>query len=395
MLTETKPPESATRGAWRRRLKFFVFALVPLFTLLLGLEVALRFTEWARPSVRSLPLPEEMAGLLRPDATLFWSLEPSVSHDYLGQVSGYYTNSLGIRYHEIPFEKKDDEFRILSLGESTTFGFGVINDDSYSAQLEQILNINDSNVEYQVINAGVPAWSSFQSLIYLKERGIDFKPDVVLFYHELNDYLPSSWRSSENTDQLGLSKTDRELYESLSGKLSRFLLAHSAIYRFLQYRIESYRLGQITAQQQTDAEKEAADHWRLQVDEIGLPTRLVPTEEGEAVEVDERQLPRRVTPEEREQTLKELADYCEQQGIKLVMIHPSYRFTEPHECLLTDFCKKRGILMFDAHESLHLSELAPDEQFQDDMHPTAATHKQMAEDLYEFLREKNVIQQSR
>ncbi|MEQ9379864.1 MAG: hypothetical protein RJP95_03320, partial [Pirellulales bacterium] len=60
-----------------------------------------------------------------------------------------------------------------------------------------------------------------------------------------------------------------------------------------------------------------------------------------------------------------------------------------------DFCKKRGILMFDAHESLHLSELAPDEQFQDDMHPTAATHKQMAEDLYEFLREKNVIQQSR
>ena len=46
------------------------------------------------------------------------------------------------------------------------------------------------------------------------------EPDLVLFYHELNDFLPSSLRSSDNTE-IGIGMTDRELYESKRESLDR------------------------------------------------------------------------------------------------------------------------------------------------------------------------------
>ncbi len=385
MSTHLSHPLRSGRSTFRSWLKFTVFALLPAVALVSGLELILRLTEATRPTKSSIPLPEELAGMLRPDATLMWSLVPSQRYDYANQSAGYRTNSLGLRNREVSLDKRADEYRILSLGESTTYGYGVGNDDTYSARLEAMLNSEaGTKQQFQVINAGVPAWSSFQSLMFLKERGIKLKPDMVLFYHEFNDYLPTSYRSSGSTQKLGLSKSDREIYESLSGKLSRGLLAYSAIFRFIQYQIETQRMADVAASQGQD-DRAIDPTLRSQLDQIGISPRLVGTQEGKPDEIDESQLPRRVSSAERRQILHEMADFCEEHGIQLVIIHPSYRFTQPHKCLLTEFCESRGIPLFDAHPSLHQPSLSLEEQFMDTMHPTAMAHAKIASDLYAFL----------
>lgn len=392
MPDETVPPQGGKVPTSKRRLKYVIFALMPAVFLFAGLEIILRLTEQARPSRQSIPLPEELFGMLQPDAKLMWSLQPSITSDYAGQKNGYTTNRLGLRYREVSIRKNPGVFRILSLGESTTYGYGVADNETYSQQLEALLNASDPDIDFQVINAGVPAWSSFQSLIYLKEEGIKFEPDMVLFYHEFNDYLPTSWRSSDTTEQLGLSMTDRQIYESLSGTLSRTLLAHSAIFRFVQNRIENHRLNSVVGSQEED-DRSFDLNLRVKLDDIGIPTRLAESEDGSMATLDESQLPRRVSSTERMQNLAELADFCKVNGIELVIIHPSYRFTEPHDCLLTEFCSEHEVQMFDAHPSLHQLEYSLDDQFLDNLHPTPPAHAKLAADLFQYLESNHLVPQ--
>src|SRR6185503_19379918 len=86
-----------------------------------------------------------------------------------------------------------------------------------------------------VVNAGVFVYSSFQSLKFLELRAPPIEPDVVLFYHEVNDYLPSTLRDSSN-DEFGARMTDRQLYESRAQLLHRVLMSHSALYRWIRDR---------------------------------------------------------------------------------------------------------------------------------------------------------------
>ena len=371
----------------RRRLsrwKFILFALVPALVLLAAAEIVVRVAEWANPALQSLPLPEEQQGLLEPDPDLFWRLAANQSRPYRNDPAGYATNRLGLRCGEVPAEKDADEFRILSLGESTTYGFGITNRETYSYQLEEILNReSDGSTHYRVINAGLPAYSSFQSLLYLELRGFDLQPDLVLFYHEINDYLPTSLRMSSN-NELGLMLTDAELHASLRGTLGRQLTAHSALFRFIRYQMARRKLRLLEDAQAT------VDPNAIGLDDISV-SRLVDTVQNASVDVNEQALPTRVSPEERRANLAKLQTLCRQRGVELVVIHPSYKDSTPHECLLTEFCRDHNVTLFDAQPSLHPKEPTEDDFFIDDMHPGPALNHRLAVDLAEFLQAEGLV----
>ena len=132
-------------------LKRILFSLTPLFILIVCSELIFRVTGLASSPVNSPVLPGEARGLYQHDHELFWSMRPGVRIPYQGVTIA--TNELGLRSGPVR-PKRSTEFRILSLGESTTFGAGVGNDVTYSARLEQILNVWSGQKRFVVINAG-------------------------------------------------------------------------------------------------------------------------------------------------------------------------------------------------------------------------------------------------
>ena len=78
-------------------------------------------------------------------------------------------NALGLRGPEISEEKPPGTGRILSLGESTTFGSQLRWDETYSHRLEEMLREAGRPVE--VLNGAVRAWSTVQSTRFLELFG--------------------------------------------------------------------------------------------------------------------------------------------------------------------------------------------------------------------------------
>ena len=89
--------------------------------------------------------------------------------------------------------------------------------------------------------------------------------------------------------------------------------------------------------------------------------------------------------------LEEMRVLCRSRGIALVVIHPSYRASEPHTCVLTEFCQATGVHMLDAQPVLHPQGVPLDAMFLDKMHPTARGHAALAEELRGFLLSRRLV----
>ena len=97
------------------------------------------------------------------------------------------TNSLGLRGREPAVPKPAGSYRILALGDSTVFGFGVAAASTFSNLLEQKLNRRLASPRVEVINAGVPGYSLFNTWSYLQREGIALEPDLLIVETNFND----------------------------------------------------------------------------------------------------------------------------------------------------------------------------------------------------------------
>jgi lysophospholipase L1-like esterase len=119
------------------------------------------------------------------------------------------TNSWGMRSPEIEVPKR--RIRVLLIGESSTMGAGVAQWDTYATRLQQQLDKKAPD-HFEVVNAGIGAWTLWQSWVLIKHYGEELSPDVVIAYHQHNDFLPRGVLDSHNY-LYAVSSTDREMYE--------------------------------------------------------------------------------------------------------------------------------------------------------------------------------------
>jgi len=98
-------------------------------------------------------------------------------------------NSLGHRGDEMPVRKPAGERRILVLGDSVTFGWGVNQGEDFPARLETLLR-EQNNAVWRVINGGVNGYNSQQEAIFFATEGIAYAPDIVVLVYVSNDVDP-------------------------------------------------------------------------------------------------------------------------------------------------------------------------------------------------------------
>ncbi len=116
------------------------------------------------------------------DTRTLWRLKTGYTGEAFGEK--IQTGSSGFRTPRDCGVRKTTDFRIVTLGDSRTYGFGVENEETYSAVLQKELRERGRDVE--VINAGTHGFSAVQCRAQL-ERMLKYKPDTVVFAPGYND----------------------------------------------------------------------------------------------------------------------------------------------------------------------------------------------------------------
>jgi len=102
------------------------------------------------------------------------------------------TNSRGLRDREYAEAKPPDACRIVMLGDSTTLGWGVEQDQTIPKILERELNESSSPAcrNYEVLNAGVGNYDTVQEVEHYRAYDRSLHPDAVILNYFINDAEP-------------------------------------------------------------------------------------------------------------------------------------------------------------------------------------------------------------
>ena len=101
-------------------------------------------------------------------------------------------NSEGMRDREFSLEKPPGVYRVMMLGDSTTFGWGVRQEDTAAKSLERKLNeaLPPEFNHAEVMNTGVGNYDTVQEVTYYETIGWKYHPDLVVLVFFINDPEP-------------------------------------------------------------------------------------------------------------------------------------------------------------------------------------------------------------
>lgn len=216
-----------------------VFALVAVALALLVLEGALRLV--GDPPEPDADAPDmdvpTLPGYMMEDAALGWRGAPHerwINTVYVQwarskgkkvpEDDGLLTNSLGLRDTELATPRPPHQVRVWAMGDSSVAGSGCPSAETYAQRLERTLSDpwteDAATREVEVINAGIPGYTTFQSLFQLEEN-LSLGLDVVMVYSMNSDRMSTrgtsdavyfnGWRHVIARDPLGFLATYRWL----------------------------------------------------------------------------------------------------------------------------------------------------------------------------------------
>lgn len=337
----SRPPR--TPLSTRKLLLFSFIAVVGFFAGLEGLLTLLNYP------------PPIKAYNTRPD--IFWGLEANLAsqpflHKERGTNFAVSTNSHSLRYAEVPVGRQPETIRLLALGDSTTFGWGVEQDETWTAVAEKILQANHPEVKIQVLNGGVPGYTSFQGLHHYKKNGSLYDADLVMF-----DYIVQDARRTVITDK----------QQAIAALNSEFL-EDNPLYRLRLVRLLRNRYALFRTVELDQANQEAAK-------DPDATTR-VPLDDYKENILTFQKLTR-----EKGSTLFLF-------GFPLEVVG----YTKAHRDLMAELATSQHILHFDPSPTIAVESRASTLYFPEDKgHPNAAGCKRIGELLAEHLETSGVL----
>lgn len=191
-----------------------------------------------------------------------WDINQA-SFDYRGKA-----NRLGYRDRDHDVVKAAGVYRVVVLGDSIAAGLFIsAYENTFPALLE--VRLREHGVNAEVINFGVNGYNTQQEVETLKDRGLQFSPDLVLLAYCFND------RKMSGNNML-LRLLEKEQGRTWPSETTSDWLAHkSHLYRRLWYAPSLNDKGELPAEYESlrsdTVEKYFAELGRLQ-EEHGFQT---------------------------------------------------------------------------------------------------------------------------
>lgn len=191
--------------------------------------------------------------LFEADPDLGWRLRPGAHSEWGGvRVS---VNAQGLRGPAVARPKPPGVERVLFLGDSVTFGYGLADpDDAFPARVAaELARAGGRRVE--AVNAGVGGWSPWQEARFLEREGWAYEPDVLVVGFVLNDVTEKL-----SLVRFGGTGEGWQLLHTARGRIDRWL-SGSAVAAELRALYARLRFGPDV--RRGAAREEAADVKRL------------------------------------------------------------------------------------------------------------------------------------
>ncbi|HYB13547.1 MAG TPA: hypothetical protein VEG67_08745 [Myxococcota bacterium] len=385
----------------RARLLSAISSVALLFTTLLLLfllgEAALRLAPWWSDRSGDPPF-----NPYRPDGRTGFALRPGADtvHSTKEFSVAVHVNALGLRGPERTLGKPPHTARILVLGDSFAFGFGVGQEETFSAELERLLRERGFRVE--VLSSGVPGWSLDNELVYLRTEGFDLEPDLILVATCENDLSDLAWnrltldderlpvrieatrRMIDPKGRMRYVNEGRYALPALAFPGQAWLEDHSRVYHFVRFR-----LTKLFAALSARADRPAPPAW------VGLePARPI-----ESLSQEEIQLALASSDAFELRYHRFLAAAAErlaaERGIPVRTLLISARGSLPApesavEGLHRD-CHARPATCLDANDVLGRADDGSPYFFHTDPHWNAAGHRRIAEALADWLAKEPAL----
>ena len=357
-------------------LLFFVYLILLIFALELNLRKFEKLPDYQPNVMFAVDFNEDHPHIHKESKIpgLIFELDSNV--DSMWQGVSIRTNAMGLRDKEYSIKKPEGTFRIIGLGDSITFGASIDEEDTFLNVLESKLN-EGGRGKFEVLNAGISAYNLIQYYILFKNKLIKYDPDLVLVNFYQNDYIPINflkrYDNFNETYKAGGTYTSEEiLAQNLAGffpfpyNLNYFLLANSALYRFLNIRI--YNI----------ASKINPDYF--------IPGAY-------------KYLNGIQSDKENKQALFDLIELCRDKGIGIVIVvHPFLENSDNNDRWIRTVPRERyGVPTLDLinkyfEEDIDLSEFRINHL--DGAHPNVQGNKIIGETIYKFLSEEKLLEES-
>ena len=235
-----------------------------LFLVLLA-ELTAQAAIWITSGTAPFADRSEQQGMFIPHPYLVGVPRPGTSVKKAGVTIS--SDSLGFRGRDFAWARKDSVLRVLALGGSTTFGATVSDADTWpirlDAALDSMLALRVSAFKSaEVINGGVPGYTSAENLIQLALIGVHLHPDVVVLFQGYNDIrnshspgLRTDYSNFHAISQRGNLELDRLRWGMRSGLVR---LSRAAISRVFGRE----RSGIVSAPRRSGMDSKALDIYR-------------------------------------------------------------------------------------------------------------------------------------
>jgi lysophospholipase L1-like esterase len=256
-------------------------------------------------------------------------------------------------------EKPAGVTRIACIGDSHTFGYGVEDDRTWPAFLQQELGRGSSEGGVEVLNCGVNGYDTMQEVLWLEKRVLAFEPDLVLLQYYINDTAARGLPADESLPRDRIFELTHPRRRGWIGELRR-------LSRFADLVLDNVHrrraLAVYSSMRQARYGEEQPGWLRVQ--------------EG----------------------LLRARDLLAARGIRFAVV--LYPFLVRQEGRLTSheafeivkaFCRRENIACLDTERAFLPHELAPLRVHTQDYHANAAAHRIFAAAVAEWLRGSEVL----